>query len=252
LRRGLVALVPLLAAVAASASAAGDRPAPARISADGFGAEVPGSHATEVEPSAAAWGSTIVAAFQVGRNRGGGGSAIGFATSHDGGRTWRDGLLPGLTSYSPVPGTAARASDPVVAYDAAHGRWLVASGLSLPDGGAWVVSSSADGLTWNLPATAVLAPPFTIDKDWMTCDNWPKSPFRGRCYLAYANWERSPFSGQVSVAVQTSTDGGTTWGPQVLVPVDYDVVTDTLSPELAVRPNGELVVTSNETAYRFD
>src|SRR5579864_3676259 len=57
----------------------------------------PGSqHATEVEASAFAAGSTIVSAFQVGRIFGGGASDIGFATS-DNGTTWATGFLPGIT-----------------------------------------------------------------------------------------------------------------------------------------------------------
>ena len=62
--------------------------------------------------------------FQVGRSRNGGATSIGFSTSRDGGRTWREGILPGLTVNTTPRGPVARASDPVVAYDAAHGVWL--------------------------------------------------------------------------------------------------------------------------------
>src|SRR5260370_34692336 len=54
-------------------------------------------HATQVEPDTFSFGSTIVAAFQVGRFHNGGADDIGFATSTNGGQTWRHGLLPGLT-----------------------------------------------------------------------------------------------------------------------------------------------------------
>jgi pimeloyl-ACP methyl ester carboxylesterase len=50
-----------------------------------------------VEPSLAAWGSTLVSAFQVGRFADGGAASIGFATSRDAGRTWRSGILPQVT-----------------------------------------------------------------------------------------------------------------------------------------------------------
>ena len=49
----------------------------------------PGQHATEVEPHMLANGSTIVAAFQTGRISPGGATDIGWATSSDGGTTWR-------------------------------------------------------------------------------------------------------------------------------------------------------------------
>src|SRR4051812_29097775 len=55
-------------------------------------------HASEVEPHAFSFGSTIVTTFQVGRIFNGGGVAIGFATSTNGGATWTSGFLPGLTT----------------------------------------------------------------------------------------------------------------------------------------------------------
>src|SRR5207244_375413 len=71
----------------------------------------PAQHKTEVEPSAAAFGSTVVSVFQVGRFESGGAEAIGFATSRDAGRTWRSGILPGLTVGG---GSWTRATGPVV------------------------------------------------------------------------------------------------------------------------------------------
>ena len=65
-----------------------------RIPTDPFGAGG-AAHSTIVEPDAFGWGSTVVADFQVGRFNDGGAQAIGWATSTDAGRTWRDGLLPG-------------------------------------------------------------------------------------------------------------------------------------------------------------
>src|SRR5690349_13182097 len=52
------------------------------------------NHQANVEPDTFANGSTIVAAFQVGRIYDGGACAIGFSTSTDSGATWNDGLLP--------------------------------------------------------------------------------------------------------------------------------------------------------------
>src|SRR4051812_39616992 len=69
-----------------------------QISEDTF-TNAPSQHATEVEPSAFTWGSTIVAGFQVARIFGGGGADIGFATSIDGGAHWTSGYLPGITIY---------------------------------------------------------------------------------------------------------------------------------------------------------
>ena len=65
-------------------------------------------HATEVEPDSAAFGTTVVAVFQVGRYFDGGSHNIGFAVSRNSGLTWRHGFLHGLTP---------RVSDPSIAYD---------------------------------------------------------------------------------------------------------------------------------------
>src|SRR6201981_147217 len=87
-----------------------------QISSDPFTVG-PGQHATEVEPHVLANGTTLVAAFQTGRISPGGATAIGWATSTDGGSTWSHGFLPGLTTGE-GSGPYDAASDPAVAYDA--------------------------------------------------------------------------------------------------------------------------------------
>lgn len=82
-------------------------------------------HQTEVEPDTYSHGSTIVTAFQVGRFSDSGSSNIGWATSSDGGHTWKNGFLPGITQFAGGP--YARVSDPSVAYDPAHDIWIISS-----------------------------------------------------------------------------------------------------------------------------
>ena len=119
----------------------------------------PAQHATIAEPDSLSWGRTIVVAFQSGRFRDGGAVNTGWATSRDGGRTWRSGTLPALTLSSRPAGRWERASDPVVAYDAAHGTWLIASlALSAGQAAAIVVSRSPDGITWSPPVSVVETP----------------------------------------------------------------------------------------------
>ncbi len=75
-----------------------------------------GQHATEVEPDTLAFGSAVVSTFQVGRIFGGASSAIGFAASTDGGLTWSNGLLPGVTTNFQGGGVTCNSpSDPAVA-----------------------------------------------------------------------------------------------------------------------------------------
>src|SRR5439155_2864860 len=92
------------------------------------------NHHTEVEPDSFSNGSTIVAAFQVGRIYDGGACATGFATSTNNGGSWTSGLLPGITKWS-GGGPNDRATDPSVAFDAKHNVWLISSLTLLEAGG---------------------------------------------------------------------------------------------------------------------
>ena len=211
-----------------------------QISRDPF-AGGPGQHATEVEPDAAAHGSTVVAVFQVGRIQDGGAMAIGWATSTDGGSTWRSGLLPGLTT-APAQGPYARASDPAIAYDSQHGVWLAATlALTPGNGSALAVSLSRDGLTWDPPV--IVGPrggELTYDKEWIGCDDWTSSPFRGHCYLSYSDLVTD------RIATRFSADGGRTWSAPVYPPDDAGraAIEGHYAPGVqpVVRPDGRVVV----------
>jgi hypothetical protein len=240
-RRLCKAAAAALAVVLLPASVAAARPAATkvvRLSRDTL-TTPEAQHATEVEPDSLAVGTTVVTAFQVGRFFDGGASAIGFATSRDGGATWRSGLLSQLTTASTPPGPANRATDPAVAYDAAHGRWLVESLTLSGSSAAVVVSGSTDGLTWSAPSTAISLPfakngDTNLDKSWIACDSGAGSPFRGRCYVAYTDFAAAG----TAIGVQSSADGGSTWSAPVLVSVTSDVP----GVQPVVRPDGELVL----------
>jgi hypothetical protein len=201
-------------------------------------------HQTEVEPDTAAAGSTVVAAFQVGRIFDGGAANIGFAVSRNRGRSWQRGLLPGLTPFSRPAGSWARASDPTVAYDARHHAWLVASLLFGSEGSALGVSRSLDGVHWSRPLIARLAPSSRgetlLDKPWIGCDNWVSSPFRGHCYLSYSDLVSA------QIVTQVSTSGGLSWAPPVSGPglPGHGSVVGAYAPgvQIAVRPDGRVVI----------
>jgi hypothetical protein len=206
----------------------------------------PGQHATEVEPHMFASGTTLVAAFQTGRISPGGATAIGWATSTDGGTTWSHGFLPGLTTGE-GSGPYDAASDPAVAYDAKHGIWMIASlplssTIQTP---AAVVSRSTDGLTWENPVSA--DPTATSsDKNWIVCDSWTSSPHYGNCYL---EWDH-PLN-RDEIFMSTSTDGGLSWG--VATPTAN--LAQGIGGQPLVQPNGtvvvpiETVVGQTETAF---
>ena len=191
-------------------------------------------HESEVEPDSLTVGATTVALFQVGRNRTGGAASIGFSTSKDDGRTWREGILPGLTAVSKPPGPSARASDPVLAYDAAHGVWLANTLALAPGVSRLSIHRSTNGLTWSGPidATVAQSQDLVYDKNWLACDNGAASPFRGRCYLAYTLIDQAD-----ELAVQRSDDGGRTWSRAVTQQLPVTGVIP------VIQPDGKLVLT---------
>jgi len=194
----------------------------------------PGQHATEVEPHMLSNGSTLVATFQVGRISPGGATGIGWATSTDGGATWAHGILPGLTKGE-GSGPYDAASDPVVAYDAKHGVWMIASlplssTLQVP---AVAVSRSTDGgMSWGDPVSADPTAP-SSDKNWIVCDSWSNSPHYGNCYL---EWDDPLNNGEIRMS--TSTDGGHTWG----LGTSTVNVAQGIGGEPLVQPNGTVIV----------
>src|SRR5579864_3462042 len=194
-------------------------------------------HKTEVEPDFFAWGNTIVGAFHVARipGPGWGSGDVGWSTSTDGGKTWKHGVLPGLTvNYK--NGSYKWAADPSVAYDAKHKQWMIStlplagqsnSGLI----GDVAVSRSPDGIHWGKPI--IIDKTHEDDKNWTTCDNTPKSPFYGNCYT---EWDQA--FGSQELLMSTSHDGGLTWSPGV--PSADGAVG--LGGEPVVQPNGTVIV----------
>lgn len=204
-------------------------------------------HETAVEPDSFSFGSTVVAAFQLGRRSAGGGANIGTAVSNDGGRTWQRSALPSVTTSSVPAGPETAASDPTVAYDTVHGVWLVATLTLEPNSSHVYVARSTDGLSWSAPVDVAVGP--LLDKDWIVCDNGATSPFRGRCYAEYTDDEKN------MTVSQFSTDGGVTWSPAVrasstLVGTQPVVLADGTLVVVAGDYNGAVALTGSIVALR--
>jgi hypothetical protein len=204
-----------------------------QISSDPFSVG-PGQHATEVEPHMLANGSTLVAAFQTGRIAPGGGTAIGWATSTDGGSSWSHGFLPGLTKGN-GGGPYDAASDPAVAFDAKHNVWMIAT---LPISNtrqtpAVVVNRSTDGgFTWDNPVN--VGPNVAgSDKNWIVCDSTSTSPFFGNCYVEWDDTGNGD-----TILMSTSTDGGLTWGAATATANRSSGI----GGQPLVQPNGNVIV----------
>lgn len=206
--------------------------------------DTPSQHRTQVEPDSFAYGDTIVTVFQSGLYANGGASSIDWATSSDGGATWKRGNLPGLTKDQNPMNPYDRVSDPSVTYSARQGLWLAASVVFdwTPEGGlrgvAVLVNRSPDGMNWEQPVTA--AESGNLDKPWVVCDSTATSPYYGLCHIQFTDLgERS------RIYMVSSNDGGLTWasprttagaasgkGGQPVVQPDGTVIVPILSPDM--------------------
>jgi len=219
----------LISALGVAVSFVGAIPASAQgifrqLSQDSF-TDPAAQHMTEVEPGAFSQGPVIVTAFQVARIYSGGGDDIGWATSLNGGITWTNGTLPGLT-IAGGGGTNSAASDASVTYDAKHAVWLINT-LPIAGGIDVAVSRSANGIHWDNPIYVSRAG--DADKNWIICDNTATSPFYGNCYVG---WDNS------QIQMSTSSDGGLTWGPaKATAAGDFGIGVNPV-----VQPNGTVVV----------
>jgi hypothetical protein len=237
LRRGAITAAFAAATLFVLSGGAGANVALTQVSADPY-TNPTSQHATEVEPDTFAYGSTVIAAFQVGRFFSGGATDTGFVRSTDGGTTWGAPGFLHLTSTSGGSGPYAWVSDPSVAYDARHGVWLISSLPLLPDisSPTVLVSRSTDGgVTWGSPVS--IPPPVSnsvdLDKNWTVCDNHAASPFYGHCYTQFDN-----FADGDRMLMSTSTDGGLTWS----TPVSPAGHNKGLGGQPLVQPSGRVVV----------
>jgi hypothetical protein len=225
----------------ASAAAPSLAPGVVFVSADPFAPPVPGEHQSEVEPAVLAYGGTLVTAFQVGRLRGGGSVAIGWATYRAG--AWQHGLLPALTTAQQPAGPFGLVSDASVAYDATHHTWLIGVLADVlrtkqhPGRSAVLVVRSPDGLHWGQGSEAVAtvaeSTRLAYDKPWVACDDGAASPYAGRCY---ATWDSA---GRLDhLLMSTSGDGGDMWSAPAAPPG----APTGLAGIPLVRPDGTVVV----------
>jgi len=148
-----------------------------------------------------------------------------FYTTFDGGQTWRTGNMS-----VEAPGKKARTgSDPVTAFNLKYGTVIHSSLNFQNDGcdGDVVVSLSKDGgIHWNTvvevadgggPTSCDVNGVFN-DKEWVTTDNNPGSPFYGRTYVTWTAFKSvNGVTLESPIGESHSDDGGFTWStPKVI------------------------------------
>ncbi|HEX9312857.1 MAG TPA: sialidase family protein [Actinomycetota bacterium] len=204
-----------------------------------------GEKDTQVEPDMAMDPNNednLVAVMQQGRYRSGASVDPGFSASLDGGQTWTDGNLPGLTVA--VGGPFRRASDPTVIFGPDHTVYASTIALSFTHclSAVSVQSSNDGGLHWNdpeFPENDATCDIFN-DKNWLGVDTNPASPFFGRLYLVW-----SQFTPTASPAVlRYSDDEGQTWS-DLIYASSQSTESEGLLP--LIQSNGDLTIVYDQT-----
>jgi Neuraminidase (sialidase) len=141
-----------------------------------------------------------------------------YYTTFDGGKTWSTGNMSAQAH--------ATGSDPVTSFDVKSGIVIHASlnyfftrNGETKNGDVVVSRSNDGGLNWNNPIVVAQgqgrdSDPFQIfnDKEWISTDNNPSSPFYGRTYLTWTAFEaRSGNYTRSAIFEAHSDDAGRTW-----------------------------------------
>ena len=267
----LVATAALATAAALSpAGVAGAAPGPvvtAPVAVSGLSPFAPGCNGapqsgtvyrgSEVEPQLAVNPTNtdnIVAGYQQDRYSNGGSNSDLVSVTHDGGKTWKQVVLPHITHCA--GGTAAnggdyeRATDPWVSYSPDGALYYVSQPFNDSNAtNGMVVSRSTDGGdTWSDPVSLIRDTDPTVLNDKVSITADPTSS-----KYVYATWDRLVFPTPNSSAtaafhahayrgptlLSRTTDGGATWSTSTIF--DPGQNNQTIGNQIVVLPDGTLV-----------
>jgi hypothetical protein len=156
---------------------------------------------------------------------------VGYSYSTNGGVTWS---VSALLDSTLLPGGLLRNSDPSVATDTAGNFYITTIALNNADGNGTVgVYKSTDGGV-TFPIAVIAAQSGSEDKEYITCDHTPGSPYKNNLYIS---WTR--FSGNTGIKCMRSTNGGLNWSAAVNVSTSS---TSGQGSDPAVGANGEVYV----------
>jgi hypothetical protein len=156
---------------------------------------------------------------------------VGYSYSTDGGATWS---VSALLDSTLLPGGLLRNSDAAVATDTNGYFYISTIALNNSDGnGTVAVYKSTDGGV-TFPIAVIAAQTGSEDKEYITCDFTPGSPYKNTLYIS---WTR--FSGSPGIKLMRSTNGGLNWSSAVNVSTSG---TSGQGSDPAVGYNGEIYV----------
>jgi hypothetical protein len=205
----------------ATAAALPARPAPpanVRVSFDILGSNSdPAQPETQAEPHLAInpeQENNLLASYQEGRFADGGARVLTYAASFDAGRTWQEGILPGLTQAA--GGAFERASDPWVAFGPGGRAYYVSLAFNETSqlNGIFVSVSEDGGRNWGSPVTVHATSADFDDKEAIVVDNQANSPFRGRVYVG---WDTATANQRQPLLFSYSSDGGASYRSPVTI-----------------------------------
>lgn len=192
---------------------------PVRINADLLANDTVAQRATQAEPYLHANPENpdnLLAAWQENRFANGGARLLNYAVSFDGGQSWSEAHLPQLTILNGGPWE--RASDPWVEFGPNNRAYYTSLlfNSSSPDNGIAVSVSTNGGATWGPPVTVARATLNFNDKQALTVDTHPSSPFFGTVYVAWdINIDTNGQTTAQHLVIARSTDGGATYSNPV-------------------------------------
>ena len=196
---------------------------------------------SEVEPHIAVDPTdpnTMISAWIQDRHpTGGGGRSNVVGVTKDGGRTWKQVVVPGISGCT--GGSYARATDPWVDFGPDGVAYLASLSFEQTEPSTILVSTSADGgETWAAPAEVTPPGQTNIYNDKQALTAHPTIP--GRAYIVWA--KRVPYGVEAAnTAMFSSTsDQGETWStPMPLFAAGAFILP--VGSEILVLPDGTLL-----------
>ncbi|MBN2892640.1 MAG: T9SS type A sorting domain-containing protein [Bacteroidales bacterium] len=148
--------------------------------------------------------------------------------SADAGQTWT----------GDVEGTGGgNSGDPAAAIDL-NGRLY--SGFIHSNYGQGVAYSADGGTTWTSVLVEGTSYGGMLDKNHLTVDNSPSSPYAGNVYTAWTNLDGGATENEICISY--SDDGGLTYSPSVAVSTGVNAGSHNQGVNIQTGPNGEVYV----------